>query len=175
LVLSGVGAVNTHIGAEGIIALSTGYQIFTQADNASVSKIAVRGSLYLTAGTISKTLFVKEVNDTSSDGWSRVETCYVQALANLTTPRHNSGNVGTYTVNSNPTVGAMGSSSTYSTGQKFRFIFTTDGTARTITWDASWKLASLTAASAASVQKAIVEFTYDGAAWVETMSTGWYS
>ena len=60
-------------------------------------------------------------------------------------------------------------------GQVLEFILTQDGTGgRTPAWNAAWKGATLTTSGTAG-QKAIVTFKYDGAAFVQMASSGWYS
>jgi hypothetical protein len=58
-------------------------------------------------------------------------------------------------------------------GAAIEFEFTSDGSARIITWAATYKNATLTAASAAN-QKAKVVFKSDGVYLVQITNTGWY-
>lgn len=58
-------------------------------------------------------------------------------------------------------------------GSDITFDFTSDGSARTITWGSVYKNASLTGASAAN-QRAKVAFKSDGTNLVQITSTGWY-
>ena len=174
--LSGVGAINNS-GTPGL-GFGNGARILNVNSTPEAAIVATRGCIAThNSGVIATGAYIKEINDTTNAGWSRVETSYTQSIAYAAsiTPGHNAGNVAVIgTLTGNLTVNTMTSSGLYVAGMKFRFLFTSDASARTITWNATWKGATLTTASAAN-QKAAVEFTYDGASWVQTMSTGWYS
>lgn len=59
-------------------------------------------------------------------------------------------------------------------GFEYAFTFIQNATGGyAITWNAAWKLATLTAAGTAN-QKAIVKFRYDGTNFVQIANSGWY-
>lgn len=139
---------------------------------------AARGSLMTVNGNaVSATAYVKEIGDWTSGGWARIETRYTQApaYAATLTPAFNAGNdYAPAALTGALTMAAMSASGTYLPGMRFRCRFLQDATGgRAITWNAAWKLATLTAAGTAN-QRATVEFEYDGASWVQISSTGWY-
>lgn len=172
--VAGSGAINGSSTAS--TTFGTASRLIGSSATPEAVTTAVRGCMATNINSgVGTGLYVKELNETNL-GWSRVETAYIQTItyAGSITPAHNSGNVAVVALTGNMTVNTMSSSSVYVAGMRFRFMLSTDASARTITWNATWKGATLTTASAAN-QKAIVEFTYDGASWVQTMSTGWYS
>lgn len=73
------------------------------------------------------------------------------------------------------TINAPTTSTPISLGDEFIIAFVQDATGgRIITWNPIWKAVTLTGAGTAG-QKAVVTFKYDGSAFVQTGSTGWYS
>jgi hypothetical protein len=94
-------------------------------------------------------------------------------VANAITPTPAAGNLHTTAMTGNSTLNAP--AVTPILGLRWSVWLLQDGTGgRTITWNAAYKGVTL-AASGTANQKAIVDFVWDGTAFVQTNSTGWYS
>lgn len=94
-----------------------------------------------------------------------VSTAYAATI----TPDVTLGGTQAITLTGNTTIAAPPAASTWA-GARLRFALLQDGTgSRTVTWNAAYKLAggSLTITSGAN-KRSIIEFVYDGAAWMET-------
>lgn len=105
---------------------------------------------------------------TTNDVWN------TPAYASNFTPNPHSGHVNLGPLNvANTNINAPNGTG-FTRGHRWTINFTSDAGARTIVWNAAWKGATLTVASAAN-QKASVTFEYDGVNFVQISSTGWYS